>query len=354
MTRLITKSKKKPGLPPGTLIHVGEKKSDDAKITLIDYGQKHCQAQEIESIEDVVPYCDKPSVTWLNIDGLHRVDILEQIGGYFKVHPLVLEDILNTTQRPKVEEYGDYTFIVAKMIMYNDSERSFFVENLSIVLGPKFVLTFQEQEGDFFDIVRQRIRQPNSRFRNNGPDYLVYRLLDTIVDQYFLVLEKYGDRIEELEVEVTENPTASTLEEIHKLKRELLLLRRPIWPLREAINRLQKEDTALVTQTTHLFLRDVYDHTIQVSDNIDNFREIVSGLLDIYLSSISNKMNEVMKVLTIIATIFIPLTFIAGIYGMNFKFMPELEWRWAYPVVWAIIIAVGVAMLIFFKRKKWL
>ena len=358
--RLYKRGVKKAGVPPGTLIHVGEKKSEQVRISLFDYNRDSYLEKELATIEEAFPYKDKPTVTWINIDGIHQVNILENIGQHFGIHPLVLEDILNTAQRPKVEDYGDYIFIVLKMLYYNESSRTTEGEQISIVLGPSYVLSFQEKTGDIFNLIRERIKNSESGMRKNGPDYLVYRLLDTIVDHYFFILEKMGERIEDLEEELMENPAKETLEALHHLKREMIFLRKSIWPLREVISKLEREESPLIKDATEIFLRDVYDHTIQVIDTVENFRDMVAGMLDIYLSSLSNKMNEVMKVLTIIATIFIPLTFIAGIYGMNFNTerspwnMPELGWYFGYPVAIAMMAIVGIAMVIYFKRKKWL
>ncbi|MDZ7343366.1 MAG: magnesium/cobalt transporter CorA [candidate division KSB1 bacterium] len=357
--RLYHRGEKKAGVPPGTLIHVGEKKAEQVRISLLDYDRERYLEKELAIIEAALPYKDKPTVTWINLDGIHQVDILENIGQRFGIHPLALEDILNTAQRPKVEDYGDYIFIVLKMLSYNERSRTTEGEQISIVLGSTYVLSFQEKTGDIFDLIRERIRNNESGLRKNGPDYLVYRLLDTIVDHYFLILEKLGEEIEEVEEELMKNPAKETLTTLHHLKREMIFLRKSIWPLREIISKLEREESPLIKSATGIFLRDVYDHTIQVIDTVENFRDMLAGMLDIYLSSLSNKMNEVMKVLTIIATIFIPLTFIAGIYGMNFNTerspwnMPELNWYFGYPAIMAIMTIIGLAMVIYFKQKKW-
>ena len=295
-----------------------------------------------------------PTVTWINIDGLHSIETIEKIGKHFELHPLILEDILNTGQRPKCEDYEKCLFMVLKMLRYNDEDNSVRSEQVSLVLGQNFVISFQEAVGDVFEQVRDRIRNAKGRIRKMAADYLAYTLIDSIVDNYFLILERIGEQIESMEEELIAKPSDKTVRMIHSLKRELIFLRKSVWPLRELINSLQKTESSLITDSTEPYLRDVYDHTIQVIDTIESFRDMVSGMLDIYLSSISNQMNAVMKVLTIIATIFIPLTFIAGIYGMNFKYMPELEWRWGYGLVLLVMIAIAVIMLIYFRRKKWL
>ena len=353
MPKLIKKTSKKVGLPPGALVHVGEKKVEEVKITVIDYDEMHFQEREAKTIAECLPLKDRPTVMWINIDGLHQVEILEQLGECFGLHPLVLEDILNTGQRPKIEDFGDYIFVVLKML-YDDKSEGIAAEQISLILGPDFVVAFQEMAGDVFDPIRERIKRGRGRIRKMGADYLAYALLDSVVDNYFIVLEKLGEQIEFLEEELVTNPTTVTLQIIHDLKREMIFLRKSVWPLREIISGLERGESALIQESTGIYLRDVYDHTIQVVDTVETFRDMVSGMLEIYLSSVSNRMNEVMKVLTIIATIFIPLTLIVGIYGMNFQYMPELAWRWGYPVVWLIMLAIGGLMLVYFRRKRWL
>jgi len=352
--RLIRRGGKKPGLPPGTLIHVGKKKIEKAKITIIDYDEKRFQEKEAKRIEECFPFKDKPTVTWVNIDGVHETDIIEKIGKHFGVHPLVLEDIMNTEQRPKMEDFGEYIFILLKMLYYDDKKDEIVTEQISIIFGTNFVISFQEREGDVFNLVRERIRNGKGRIRKMDSDYLAYALMDSIVDHYFIILEKLSEKIENMEEGLISNPRSETLQTIHKLKREMILLRKSVWPLREVISGLERGESSLIKKATKIYLRDVYDHTIQVIDTIETFRDMVSGMLDIYLSSVSNKMNEVMKVLTIIATIFIPLTFIAGIYGMNFEYMPELGWVWGYLMVWIIVVVIALSMAFYFRRKEWL
>ena len=354
MLKLFRKTARKVGLPPGTLVQVEEKKAEKAKISIIDYDEAQFQEKEAETVEECFPFKDKPSVTWINIDGVYQVEVIEKIGAHFGIHPLVLEDIMHTVQRPKIEEFEDYIFVVVKMIYFDDKKNDIEAEQLSIILGPNFVISFQEKEGDVFDHVRERIRRNKGRIRKMKPDYLAYSLLDTIVDHYFIVLEKLGEKIEGMEEELVTNPTPVTLQSIHTLKRELIFLRKSIWPLREVISVLERGELSLIHKSTIIYLRDVYDHTIQVVDTVETFRDMVSGMLDIYLSSISNKMNEVMKVLTIIATIFIPLTFVAGLYGMNFKYIPELEWHWGYFAVLFVMVIIGFVMVLYFRNKKWL
>lgn len=354
MLRFFKRVSKKAGLPPGTLTYIGERKAETTRIRMIDYDREHFEEQDLESIEACFLYRDKSSITWINIDGIHEVGTVERLGKSFDLHPLVLEDILNTAQRPKMEDYENYLFLILKMLNFDQAEDQIIMEQVSLVVGPNFVLSFQESEGDVFEAVRERLRKGKGRIRKMDSDYLLYALVDAIVDNYFIVLERLGEKIESLEDELIDEPGAKTVEAIHYLKRELIVMRKSVWPLREAVLGLEREESPLIHEKTRVFLRDVYDHTIQVIDTVETFRDVVSGMLDVYLSSVSNRMNEVMKVLTIIATIFIPLTFIAGVYGMNFKYMPELEWPEGYPVVLIVMVLVVILMLLYFKNKKWL
>lgn len=354
MLKVFRKASNKIGLPPGTLVHIGEKKVEKTRITVLDYDEGQFQEKEVETAEECFPFKDTPTVTWINIDGIHEVEVIEKIGRHFNVHPLILEDILHTGQRPKMEDFENYIFVVVKMLYYDDEEHEITSEQVSLILGANFVISFQEREGDVFDPVRERIRKAKGRIRRLKADYLAYALIDTIVDHYFVVLEKIGERVEDMEEELVTNPEPETLQNIHNLKRELIFLRKSVWPLREVISSLERGDSSLIDESTGIYFRDVYDHTISVAETVETFRDMVSGMLDTYLSSVSNKMNEVMKVLTIIATIFIPLTFVAGIYGMNFEFMPELKWHWGYFAALLIMGAVAVVMVIYFRRKRWL
>ncbi|MFH1768575.1 MAG: magnesium/cobalt transporter CorA [Candidatus Omnitrophota bacterium] len=360
MARSIRRLSKTAGLVPGTLVHVGEKRSEKVHITIIDYDESSFHEKEIKNIEECFPYKDSPTVTWINIDGIHNVEIIEKIGRRFQLHSLVLEDILDTDQRPKMEDLDSHIFVVFKMLMIDGKHGEIKTEQVSLLLGANFVISFQENQGDVFDPIRERIRNNKGRIRKMAADYLAYSLLDTIVDSYYVIMESMGEKIEVIEDELIKNPTPQILQTIHNLKRDTLYLRRSVWPLREVVNRMERGESELIKETTHIFLRDVYDHTVQVIDTIETFRDIVSGMLDIYLSSLSHKMNEVMKVLTIIATIFIPLTFVAGIYGMNFNpavsrwNMPELNWEFGYIAVWLVMLSVAAVMIVYFKRKKWL
>jgi magnesium transporter len=354
MSRFIKKRSKKVGLPPGSLVPLGEEKTGKVTISILNYDEKQFQEREVTTVEECFVYKDKPSVTWIDIDGVHDLEILKKIGDCFDLHSLVLEDVLNTDQRPKIEDFGDYLYIVPKMIYYDDKTNEIIAEQISLIIGVNFVISFQEGREDVFNPVRDRIRNGKGNIRKWGSDYLAYSLLDTIVDNYFIIIEKLGEKIEDAEEELLINPTTQTMQSIHKLKKEMLFLRKSVWPLREVISSLGREESALIKKTTLVYLRDVYDHTIQVADTIEILREMLSGMLDIYLSSVSNKLNAVMKVLTIIATIFIPLTFVVGIYGMNFKYMPELEWPWGYYAILFIMLVIGIVMIIYFKKKRWM
>ena len=360
ISKLVQKRSEKAGLPPGTPVYVGEKKVEKVRITVIDYDGETLEEREVDTIEECFQYKEKPTVTWINIDGLHEVSITEKIGKCFGLHPLIIEDIMNTEQRTKMDGFDEHIFISMKMHSYNGDAGEIHSEQISLVFGQNFLLTFQEKPGDIFDPVRNRLRSSKGRIRKNGADYLCYALVDSIVDNYFKVLEGVGEEIESMDEELVTNPTPETLHKIHFLKREMIFLRKSVWPLREIIGGLEREETNLIHGSTHIYLRDLYDHTIQVIDTVETFRDMISGMLDIYLSSVSNRMNEIMKVLTIFAVIFIPLTFIAGIYGMNFDSsrspfnMPELGWYYGYPFALGIMAAVGITMLIYFRRKKWL
>lgn len=352
--KLMKRKYKKLGLPPGTLVHIGDKKTEKVKITIIDYTEKEFWEKEEATIEEAFSFRDTSTVTWINIDGVHNTEIIEKIGKHFALHPLLLEDIAHTEQRPKMEDFGEYIFVVVKMLYYDENGAEIIAEQVSLILGKNFVISFQEREGDVFNPIRERIRNAKGRIRRMEADYLAYALIDAVVDHYFLILEKIGERIENLEDELVSRTTSETLRAIHILKREMIFLRRSVWPLREVISGLGRRESVLIKKSTELYLKDVYDHTIQVIDTVESFRDMVSGMLDTYLSSVSNRMNEVMKVLTIIATIFIPLTFIAGIYGMNFQFMPELGWRWGYFMILCVMALIVIGMVIYFKKKNWL
>ncbi len=360
MINLSDKMSKTAGLPPGTVVHVGDKSYQKPKITIIDYDEKEYNERIVDDIEDSIAYLYKKTVTWINIDGIHDTSIIERAGVVFGLHPLVLEDVVNTTQRPKFDDYDDYLFIVLKMLHCCTGKDELWAEQVSIIIMKNCVITFQETEGDVFDIIRERLRTAKGRIRKAGPDYLAYCLMDSITDHYFVILEKFGEDIEDLEESLLGAPKSNMTKEIHDLKRDIIYLRRAVWPLRELIGGLMRSESKLISKTTKLYLRDLYDHTVQVIDNIESERDIIGGMLDIYLSSLSNRMNEIVKVLTIISTIFMPLTFIAGIYGMNFHTevspfnMPELTWKYGYLFCLGLMSAVAISMLAFFRRKKWI
>jgi magnesium transporter len=346
----------KSGLPPGTLFYIGEKNESAVKLSQIVYDDSACHEDKTISIEQLqAPSNTASTITWLNVQGIHDVHAVEKIGEKFHLHPLMLEDVLNTTGRAKVDEYDNYLYVVLKILFFNRESKEVESKQISVVLGDHFVITFQEGDGwDHLDPLRLRILENKGRIRRLGADYLAYAIIDTIVDNYFVVLEGIGSEIERLEEELLIRPDQQTLSQIHHARWETIYMRRAIWPVREVVATLEKIESHLFRPTTHLFLRDLYDHTIQVLETLENFHDMTAGILDIYLSQMSYKLNEVMKVLTIISTIFIPLTFIVGLYGMNFKYMPELEWAWGYPLVWGVMIAVGIGMLIYFRKRKWI
>ncbi|MBA4422770.1 MAG: magnesium and cobalt transport protein CorA [Syntrophus sp. (in: bacteria)] len=343
----------KTGLPPGFLIHIGEKHSEKAKITLREYDETYFREKEISTLDGVLPSSDRAGVAWIHIDGLQEIHLLEQMGSVFNLHPLILEDILNTEQRPKSEDHDEYYYIVLRLFC-EDADDGFVPEQISIVLGSNWLISLQEKEGKLLDPVRERLRNEKGRLRRAGADYLAHALLDVIVDSVFPVLDKFGEKIEILEEKLVGSPSPKTLQSIQTLKREMIFLRKSVWPLREMIGGLARSDSSLIHESSVIYFRDIYDHVVQVIDTIETYRDMLSGMLDIYLSSVSNRMNEIMKVLTLIATLFMPLTFLVGVYGMNFKYMPELEWQWGYFVLWGLMIVTAVVMLFYFKRKKWL
>ncbi len=354
MQKMLKQRAKKTGLPSESLVYTGEKKDEKIDIHLIDYDETTFTEQVVSSLDACIPYKNKPTVTWIDIDGVHNVAVLEKLGDCFGLHKLVTEDILNTDQRPKTEDYGEYLYTVLKMLS-TDKDGKIVTEQISIITGSNFVLSFQEGiEGDAFNLIRDRLRTGKGRIRKMGADYLAYALLDAIVDNYFVIVEKLGEKLESLETELIEYPSQKTVQRIYQLKRELIFLRNAVWPLREAVSALGKSESPLIRDSTTPFLRDVYDHVIHIMDSIDIYREMISGMLDMYLSSVSNRLNEVMKILTVISLVFMPLTFLAGVYGMNFKFMPELEWRYGYPMALFIMAGIALLMIFYFKRKRWL
>ncbi|MFZ0547786.1 MAG: magnesium/cobalt transporter CorA [Candidatus Promineifilaceae bacterium] len=345
---------KKVGQAPGMLLYIGRQKTKEVKITIIDFDKDGEYLEKANAtLEDLEMGKDSRTVTWVNVSGLQDTTLIGEIGRFFNVHPLLVEDILNTDQRPRLEPYDDFIFIVLKTLHWNAEKRGVEIEQVSLLVSGTYVLSFEEGEDDIFDPLRQRLKNEKGRLRTCGSDYLAYAILDTIVDNYFLILEMIGDQLDELEEKLIVNPTNDTLSIIQDLKRELLYMRKVVWPLREAIGRLSRGDVPFFDEDTLMYVRDVYEHTIQIIDSVETFRGIVSGMIDIYLSSLSNKMNEVMKVLTIIATIFIPISFLTSLYGMNLD-MPEVKWPFAYPLLWIVILLTSGTLLLYFKRRNWL
>lgn len=353
MLSYIHKKTKKYGTIPGSLIHLGRQKAEKTKFSKIIFDENNFDQQFPDSIENCFQISEKPLNTWINIDGLHEIKVIDYIGNKLKIHPLLMEDILNTTHRPKWEEYEDNIFIVLKLVEFRPELNEVRTDQVSIIFGERMVLTFQEMERNTFEPIIQRLQNSAGRVRKMEVDYLVYSLLDLIIDSYFVTLEKIAEKIESLEEEIMSRPKEQTLRKIHKLKREMIYLRKSIWPVREIISKFQRSDSKLIQQNTLVFAGDLYDHIIQIIETLDTFRDMLNGMHDTYLSTISNRLNEIMKVLTIISTIFIPLTFIVGVYGMNFHYMPELGWRYGYFLTWGIMLVLLVVMLIFFKRKRW-
>jgi magnesium transporter len=354
MPKTFRKRSQKAGLPPGSLIYTGDKIEGKTRITIIEYDEQQVQTQVITSWAECPIVANKPRVTWIDVSGIGDVGHLEWLGECFKLHPLVLEDILNIDQRPKIEDYEEYLYIVLKTISSKTQDDELVAEQISLILGANFVLSFHEGDEDPFKPVRDRLLTAKGRIRKAGADYLAYALMDLIVDNYFVALEQFGEQVEIMEDEVVRRPIPATLQTVHHLKNHMIILRRSLWPLREVIARLERRESPLIQETTAVYFKDVYDHTIIAIDTVETYRDILSGLLDIYLSSVSNRLNEVMKVLTIIATIFMPLTFLAGVYGMNFKFMPELEWHYGYFALMGFMVLLAGCMVLYFKKRKWI
>ena len=339
---------------PGTVTYVGRKEKAETFLEVIDYNADDFERFTSKQPQDAFQFEKEDRVTWINLDGLSNTQEIEKVGKYYGLHPLIIEDIVNTNQRPKIDEYKDYYFIVAKML-YFEKDGSLEQEHISFVLGHNYLLSFQEAGGDVFDGVRERLENVQGRIRSRGADYLVFALLDAIVDNYFMVIEEMSDRIENLEEQLfSSQPNDDTTFEIQELKRTMLRIRRAVFPLREVVSRMEKINSGIIDEQTLNYIRDLYDHLNQVIENIEIYREMTWGLMDMYLTTINNKMNEVMKVLTIMASIFIPLTFLAGIYGMNFEYMPELKYKYSYPILLLIMLLLIVGMLYYFKRKRWL
>lgn len=354
MNKSLNKPSEKSGMGPGTLVHVGEVPQSATRMTVVNYATDNFEQVEFESIDEILKFKDSETITWVTIEGLTNIDVIEELGEKFDIHNLVLEDILNTHQRPKFEEYDDHLYIVLKCLFLKNDEFTVSYEQISILLLKNFVLVFKEQTDDFFQPLQQRIINSKGRFRVLGSDYLTYAILDAIIDQNFILIDSLNESINELEENLLVSaPSQDMLIKIQKLKREVIGMRRHISPVRELMAAMLRTESELITEKTVIYLRDVSDHVLRVIESVEVCRDILTGLLDIYLSNVSNKMNEVMKVLTVFATIFIPLTFIAGIYGMNFENMPELRWKWSYPVLMFGFVTIPIVLLVYFKKKKW-
>lgn len=345
---------RKAGLPPGTPVYVGQIPDGNIKLSLIDYNSEKTETHAVNSIEECFNMDKTQTVTWINIDGIHNEKLIDSLGKHYKLHPLTIEDILNTQQRPKVELYEDYIFIILKMMIFDKNSQKMNTEQVSLILKQNLVITFQEKAGDVLGPLRQRISNNQGRIRKEGAGYLSYAIIDCIVDSYFTDIESIEDAIEELENLLLNSPTSDILPLIHALKRELIIFRKALWPMRSMFTNMEHLETKLLSRPPLLYLRDLRDHIFQVIDSIESCREMVTGLQELYHSCSGNKMNEIMKFLTIIGTIFIPLTFIAGIYGMNFQNMPELTWSWGYFAVMGVMFFVGISLVVYFKKKKWL
>ncbi|HVY56144.1 MAG TPA: magnesium/cobalt transporter CorA [Thermodesulfobacteriota bacterium] len=354
MTNPVKKAVLKKGLHPGTLIHVGERKVEHVRMTVIDYDPEMFIEREYKLVEECLEYADRDTVTWINVNGLHDTGIINRLGEHFGIHSLVLEDILDTDKRPELDDYVDYIFIILKMIIVEKENDRIDAEQISLLLCKNTVISFQEGEGDVFEHIRERIRTGKGRVRASGADYLIYLLTDAVVDNYFIALEEIGEFIGAIEDELLDHPSAETLKEIYELKRDLVLLRKYAFPLRELVHKFQISESPLIQPNTKLYIRDLYDHAMQIMDTTESYRDMLAGMLETYLSLASNRMNEVMKVLTVMATIFIPLTFIAGVYGMNFEHMPELHQHLGYPGVLTLMLMIALGMVYYFRRKKWI
>jgi magnesium transporter len=351
----ILKPRKKPGLPPGSPVFTGEKKAEKVLIELFSYDENSVTEQRFDTITECLAAVQPTKLNWVNIDGLHDIGVAQLVGERFNLHPLVIEDIVRPDQRPKLEEYDDgaTVFMVSRMVYEINNER-IESEQLSLVLGKGFLLTFQERPGDVLDAVRNRLRSGKGRLRTRGCDYLAYALLDTVVDHYFILLERYGDAVERIEESIIQSPDNDDLRNIHHLKQGLITLRKSIWPMREVVAKIERGELKLFNKATLVYVRDLYDHCIRTIDSIESYRDVLSSLQDMYMSFISNRMNQIMKVLTVIATIFIPLTFIVGVYGMNFDNMPELHWKNGYFYVLGLLALVAATMILYFKTRRWL
>ena len=354
MGRFVRRALKKPGLPPGTVVHTGPKSEERVRISYLDFdAQNLTERADVRDVSVLWGLCDSPTASWVNVDGLHDTALIERIGERFGIHPLVLEDIAHVGQRPKLEEYDEYLYVVLYQLEWHGDEEMVVEEQISLVIGSNYVFSFQERPGDDFDPIRERLRTGKGKLRERGSDHLAYALIDATVDNYFTILHRIGSATEQVELELLEEPGQDTMRKLQQIKREMLVVRRAIWPLRDVLATLMRTESALITEDTRVYLRDVHDHAVQVLESVETLRDVVGGMIDLYLSQVALRTNEAMKVLTVMASIFIPLTFIVGVYGMNFDFMPELHTRWGYPAVWAFMISTAVGLLLWFKKRGW-
>ncbi|MCU0348893.1 MAG: magnesium/cobalt transporter CorA [Saprospiraceae bacterium] len=344
--------RKRPGLPPGTLEFTGERKTEHPVLMRIRYNQQGFEAKKFPAGDSLA--VDNSHVNWFDVMGLHDVPLIERIGEQFNIHPLVLEDVLNTQQRPKFEEYGDEVFIVVQALTYDNIHHELNSEQIGIFFGKNFLVSFQENTDDTFKSVRDRLEAGSGRIRTRRPDYLAYSLIDSIVDNYFEVLDRFEERMEELELQIADKPSRLTKENIHSLKFQMLALRKSVMPLREAVGKFSRSECPVVDESTGLFVRDLYDHVLRIGDLTETYRDMLNGLQELYHSELGLRTNNVMQILTIITTIFVPLTFLVGVYGMNFDNMPELHWHYGYFYLWGFMLAISIALIFYFQRKKWL
>ncbi|MFH1700729.1 MAG: magnesium/cobalt transporter CorA [Candidatus Zixiibacteriota bacterium] len=360
MAKRVSQASKKLGLKPGSVVYVGKERTEDVHIDIIDYTDSEYSEKRVATVEECFLYKESSTLTWINVDGIHDAELVEKLGQHYGMHPLVLEDVVNTGQRPKIEDAEDHIFIVMKMLYHDVKNSEIKAEQVSILFGKHWVITFQETGEDVFDTVRQHIKKTIPRVRLMTADYLAYALVDAVVDYYFIALERLSEEIEVLDDAVSDNPKPGHLNNIRDFKKQLIFMRKSVWPLREVVGGVERSDSKLIQESTGPYLRDLYEHTIQVIDTVETFRDMVSGLLDLYHTGIANRMNDIMKVLTIIATVFIPLGFLAGVYGMNFDTgasalnLPELGFRYGYPLFWAVVVVIAGSLLLFFRRKNWL
>lgn len=354
MARLFKKKLRPVGLPPGSLLYTNGEKTGKIRLSIIEYTEDKFIEKEDASIDECQEYMATPAMTWIQVYGASDSATIASLGKHFQLHPLVLEDIATTGQRTKMDVYKDQVFVIMRLLQYDESTQTLKDEQVSLVFGPNYLISFLESRHDIFQPIKERLREGSQRIRSQGSDYLAYAFLDTVVDTYFIVLEKVDVFLDNLEEELIRLPKPNTLQKIQHAKRDMIILRKAIWPMRDVVNRFLRLESPLIGSTSQLYLHDVYDHVVQIIDIIEGFRDVVSGMVDIYLSNINIRTNDIMKVLTIVSTIFVPLTFISSLYGMNFEHMPELHTRWGYPVVLIIMISVAIGMLIFFRRKKWI